>query len=209
MQVNSSMAQIHKKHVKQKRLDTKSPLKKIGLKWARKLRTGWLQIRPVLFFVLGFVILTGLFYALWLSDFFCKNIHPRILSVNAWLAGHLLNVFGQHVRFSGEMIFSPSFSISIARGCDAIEAMALFAAALLAFPARWKPKLIGMAGGIAALFLLNIIRIVTLFLTGLHFPKAFDIMHTEVWQALFLFLAVGLWIFVIQRAMRGKHETAN
>jgi exosortase/archaeosortase family protein len=107
------------------------------------------------------------------------------------------------------MIFSPAFSISIARGCDAIEAMALFASALLAFPARWRPKLIGLLGGIVALFLLNIIRIVTLFLTGVYFPKAFEIMHLDVWQALFLLFAVGLWIFTIQRAMRITHDAAK
>jgi len=41
-----------------------------------------------------------------------------------------------------ERVTSSSFSISIAKGCDAMEAMALYASALLTFPAKWKLNLL-------------------------------------------------------------------
>lgn len=167
-------------------------------------RTGWLQKWPVLIFVLGFAVLMILFYAFWLSDYCQNNIQPNIVSVNARFSSFILNLFGMETTAVKERISSSSFSVSIARGCDAIEAMALFALALLAFPARWNYKVIGFFVGIAILFSLNIVRIVSLFLTGIYFPKAFEIMHVEVWQVLFILLAIGLWIFWIKWTRKGS-----
>jgi exosortase H (IPTLxxWG-CTERM-specific) len=167
-------------------------------------RSKWQQIWPVLFFVLGFAVLMILFYVFWLSDYFQNNIQPIIISMNSGISSFVLNIFGMGTKAVGENISSPRFSVNIARGCDAVEAMALFASALLAFPARWNYKLIGFFVGIAALFILNIVRVVSLFLTGIYFPKAFEIMHVEVWQVVFIIFAIGLWIFWIKISRKGR-----
>ena len=161
-------------------------------------KSQWQQKKPVLFFVLGFAVLMVLFYVVLLSDYFQKNIQVKIIAVDASISSFILNIFGMNTKTSREMILSPEFSISIARGCDALEAMGLFASALLSFPARWKHKLIGFFAGIAILFALNIGRIISLYLTGVHFPKAFEFMHVEVWQGIFILFALGLWIFWIR-----------
>jgi exosortase/archaeosortase family protein len=44
------------------------------------------------------------------------------------------------------------------------------------------------------LLILNLVRIVSLFLIGVYFHRIFDLTHIDVWQALFIFLAVLLWI---------------
>ena len=173
-----------------------------------KVRSGWLQKWPVLFFVLGFAVLMVLFYVFWLSDYCQNNIQPSIVSANARLSSFVLNIFGMKTLAIKESISSTSFSVSIAKGCDAMEAMALFASALLAFPAGWKYKLTGFFAGIAMLFTLNIGRIISLFITGLYYPKAFEIMHVEVWQVLFIIFALGLWIFWIKWTRKGvSHVT--
>jgi exosortase H (IPTLxxWG-CTERM-specific) len=163
-----------------------------------KLYTKWLQVRPVLFFVLGFAVLMVIFYIFWLSDYCQSNIQPGIVTANAKISSFILNLFGLKTVTAGGSISSESFSVSIAKGCDAMEAMALFASALLAFPAKWKFKLIGFFAGIAMLFTLNLGRIVSLFITGLYYPKAFEIMHVEVWQVLFIVFALGIWVFWIK-----------
>jgi exosortase H (IPTLxxWG-CTERM-specific) len=168
------------------------------------IRDGWSQKLPVLLFVTGFAVLMILFYLFWLSDFSQEKVQPVIVSVNARVSGFILNLFGMGTTSSGGMISSPRFSVSIARGCDAIEAMALFATALITFPARWKYKLTGLLTGIALLFSLNILRIVSLFLTGIWFPSAFEMMHVEVWQVVFIVFAIALWIFWIRWARTEK-----
>jgi exosortase H (IPTLxxWG-CTERM-specific) len=163
-----------------------------------KLRTRWIQKWPVLVFVLGFAVLMMLFYAFWLSDTYRDTVQPKIVLVNAVISSFILNLFGMHTIAVKENITSPAFSVCIANGCDAVEAMALFASALLSFPARWKYKLAGFFAGIVVLATLNIIRIISLFLTGIYYPKAFELMHVEVWQVLFILFAIGLWIFWIK-----------
>jgi exosortase/archaeosortase family protein len=161
-------------------------------------RSQWAQKRPVVFFVLGFAMLMILFYVVLLSEFFQNNIQNKIMSGYANISGFILNLMGQGITPTAEKLISLNFSISIARGCDALEAMALFASALLTFPARWKHKLVGLFAGLALLYILNVIRIVSLYLTGRYYPKAFEFMHVEFWQAIFIIFAIGIWIFWIK-----------
>jgi len=183
------------KHSQKKRLIKKHPEKPSIL---TKVKAEWLQKRPVLFFVLGFAVLMILFYSLWLSDFFKQQVTPLINGFNAKIASFILNIFGQGTQPDGFIIASQKFSISIAMGCDAVEAMALFAFAVIAFPGKLTQKLIGVFSGVFILYLFNQVRIVSLFLVGIYYPKAFELMHVEVWQVLFIIFAIGLWIFWIK-----------
>jgi exosortase H (IPTLxxWG-CTERM-specific) len=171
-------------------------------------RANWKQKLPVIYFVLGFAVLMILFYIFWLSEYSQKSFQLDIVSVNAKISSFFLNILGMKTTTQVGTITSPNFSVSIARGCDAVEAMALFASALLAFPSKWLPKIIGLFAGVAILFSLNIVRIMSLFLTGLYYPKAFEFMHVEVWQVLFILFAVGLWIFWIKLTRKGSPNVA-
>jgi exosortase H (IPTLxxWG-CTERM-specific) len=182
--------------------------KQFGPSIFSKVRGKWMQKWPVLFFVFGFAVLMILFYAFWLSDYCQNNIQPSIVSVNARVSSFLLNLFGMGTTAINENISSNAFAVNIARGCDAMEAMALFGSALLSFPAGWKHKLIGFFAGIAILFTLNIGRIISLFLTGIYYPRAFELMHVEVWQVLFIIFAIGLWIFWIKWTRKGPSNAA-
>ncbi len=167
-----------------------------------KLRDNWAQLKPVAWFVGVFVMVLLVFYVFWLSKFADTRVQPAIASLNAGISGFFLNLFGQGTTASGDIISSAAFSTSVRRGCDAVEAMALFIAAVLAFPARAKHKGFGVIAGILVLFALNIIRIMSLFLTGVYFPSAFELMHVEVWQILFIFFAIGLFFIWLKRTNR-------
>lgn len=176
---------------------------------AGEIRSQWAQKRPVVFFVLGFALLMVVFYAILLSDYFQNNIQVKVMSVYAVISSFILNIFGMETIATSGWIRAPQFSISIARGCDALEAMALFASALLTFPAQWKHKLAGLGVGLAVLYLLNVVRIVSLYLIGLYFPKAFEFMHVEVWQGIFIIFALALWIFWIRWTRKEKVHAAQ
>ena len=171
-----------------------------------RLHNNWKQKRPVLYFVLAFAVLLSIFYLFLFTAFFENHIQVHIVSLNASISGFILNLFGQHTFTSGSFITSSVFSINVKRGCDAVEPMALFAAALLAFPSSIKNKIKGLLIGISILFVLNIIRIVSLFLTGIYYPSVFEIMHIEVWQFLFILFALGLWIILIRKPSKIKAD---
>lgn len=149
------------------------------------------------------------FYVLATRQFFKEQVFPRYLSANAHAAGVILNTFGEPVTVYGQVVRSTKpprrFSIEVARGCDAVEPSALFCAAVLASPVPWISRLVAIAVGTSLLMALNFIRVVSLFLVGVYVPRYFDTMHLEVWQVLFIGLAVLFWgLWAGRMAKRGK-----
>jgi len=173
--------------------------KRTKIQQARKSLVGmaadWFsQHRPVFLFLFIFGVLIGLFYVVTLSKLFYAYFFPWYLQLNANLSGAILTYLRQDITVAGECIFSSGFSIRIARGCDAVEPIALFICAVLAFPAPFTRKIPGIIAGSVLMAILNSIRIVSLFLIGVHFPQLFNIMHLDVWQGLFIFLAIVFWV---------------
>jgi len=78
--------------------------------------------------------------------------------------------------------------------------MGLFVSNLLAFPARWKKRIVGIILGVSVLFIINIIRIDSLFLIGMQDEQLFKFMHEEVWQFIFIILALCFTFYWIKWA---------
>ena len=95
------------------------------------------------------------------------------------------------------------------RGCDALDPAAAFVAAVVASPVSVWMKVPGIVVGTLALLLMNLVRVVSLFFVGIHFPSAFEMMHKEVWQASFIVLAVLFWVIWVQWATRGRGPKAD
>lgn len=158
-------------------------------------KSGWLHgKRPILRFVLLFAVFVAIFYVAMTRPLLQRRFFSAYLDWNAAAAASILNVFGEEATAYGKAISSGRASIQIMRGCDAIEPTALFVAAVLATPVSIWSKVLGAAGGTLVLALINLVRIVTLFYTRVHFPKLFEVMHVEVWQGLFICLSLVLWI---------------
>ena len=155
---------------------------------------GWSRRHPAFLFLAFFAALMSVFYALALFTPFYERHFPYYLGFNARLSGYILGFLGQDITVRGASIFSPAFSITVKQGCDAIGPTALFICAVLAFPAAFSKKIAGIVAGTLLLAILNLIRIVTLFLVGLYLPRAFNITHVDVWQGLFIFLAILFWV---------------
>jgi len=162
----------------------------------------------VLKFLLIFGVLLAMFYVfVGFSSFYNRRFVPWHHHLIAKVSGDVLAVFGQDIRVKGASIFSPRFSVNIIRGCDAVEAIALYVCAVLAFPLPFLKKIPGMIAGILLLLILNLVRIVSLFLIGVYSPRIFALMHIDVWQALFIFFDVLLWILWLLWATRNQLVT--
>ncbi|MCP4613152.1 MAG: exosortase H [Planctomycetes bacterium] len=162
----------------------------------------------VLKFLLIFGVLLAAFYVFTeFSPFYNKRFVPSHHHLIAKVSGALLAVLGQDITVTGKSIHSPRFSVRIIRGCDAVEAIALYVCAVLAFPLPFLKKLSGIIAGTLLLLILNLIRIVSLFLIGVYSRRIFDLMHIDVWQAIFIFFAVLLWILWLLWATRSQVVT--
>lgn len=155
----------------------------------------WSSRRPVLRFVLTFAGCMAIYYVLSSLALFHARVFPAFLKANAIVAARVLEGIGQGpVVASGNAVCSERFSVEVARGCDAIEPIALLASAILASPMSIRARLAGMAAGVLCLMAMNLMRIVTLFLFGVYWPAAFHVMHVDVWQVIFILLAVAIWL---------------
>jgi exosortase H (IPTLxxWG-CTERM-specific) len=114
-----------------------------------------------------------------------------------WLArvsGGLLTLLGVEATTAGNVIDAEGLRLSIVRSCDALLAMAILAAALVAFPSAWRAKAIGLAVGLPLLFLVNLFRIVALALLGLQSSRLFEIVHVYVFQVFLIAATVGYFV---------------
>jgi exosortase/archaeosortase family protein len=138
---------------------------------------------------------------------------PWYLERTTSAASGVLHVFRyKDVAAEGTNLIGSVGSISVARGCDAVAPTALFLSAVLASPASIGSKFLAVICGTLILMVVNLIRIITLFLTAVYWPKIFDALHLDVWQAVFIFLAILLWAFwaswASRRRKRRSHATA-
>lgn len=115
-------------------------------------------------------------------------------------SGIIISLLGREIHTSGVIIHDVAtpFSVLIAAGCNGIEATILLIAAVLAFPASLKNKLIGLLVGIVAIQALNLVRVVSLFFIGLWNETAFEWAHLYVWQGLIMLDAILVFLLWVR-----------
>ena len=147
------------------------------------------------FFILFTVLLVGLFTLEILQPVEKYVILPftsLIADVSAWI----IQTFDDNVMSISNVIRDKTtgFGVRIERGCNGVEALIILFAAIFAFPAPIKHKLIGFAIGFVAIQGLNLVRIVSLFYLGQWNQVAFEWFHLYLWQALIILDALVVWL---------------
>ena len=94
------------------------------------------------------------------------------------------------------------FAVAIEAGCNGVEASIVLVAAMLAFPAPWKRKLLGLAVGVVAVQGLNIVRVISLFYLGQWRLDVFEFAHLYVWQALIMLDVLIVWLLWVRTLPR-------
>ncbi|HXS53865.1 MAG TPA: exosortase H [Usitatibacter sp.] len=128
----------------------------------------------------------------------------------ARISAFLVSIFDPHVAVFGKVLQSTSngFAISIEAGCNGIEAAIILVGAMLAFPAPWSHRAIGILAGLAAVQALNIVRVVSLFYLGQWSFEAFEWAHLYLWQALIMLDVLIVWL-VWTRALPSVRPSAD
>lgn len=112
----------------------------------------------------------------------------------ARIAGFALTLLGVPASSDGATVAASAFTATIVPACTALDVIILFGAAVLAYPASIGARLRGLLLGVAALFAINIVRIVSLILIGIHYFDLLEDAHLLVWQTAMALAAIGLWL---------------
>lgn len=117
----------------------------------------------------------------------------------AWMSFGILRGIGRVAGFDiwreGTIMGSGPFEVDVAPACSGAVPTSIYLAAVLAYPAGWRPKLIGSLLGIVAIHVVNLLRVAALFLIGLYFREIFHETHVYVAQSLVVCFAIALWLF--------------
>ena len=162
----------------------------------------WREKSPILKYLGGFLLLLILFYAVYISSFFETWVLTPFLSLQTKMASLSLNLFGMGTTASGATLVSQATSLNVAKGCDGMEASALYLIGVLLMPFNWRSKAVGFLMGAGVLFMLNLIRIIGLYLVKVYWPSAFEAAHIHGGFALFTIVAILMWAAWAGWAMR-------
>lgn len=129
----------------------------------------------------------------------------QIAALSAWL----MQLWDSQVLSQGKLIWNAAngFAVSIEPGCNGVEAGIVLIAAILAYPASWREKAIGIGAGLLTVQLLNLLRIISLFYLGQWNPRLFEWAHLYIWQALIM-LDVLVVLLVWLRWLKPASERA-
>jgi len=162
-------------------------------------------MRQAKFLIRFVVILAVLYLPLTLAQVDAAVVEPFSRGI-AVASAALLNLLGQHVIVNGVVLTAGNHAVSIQNGCNGIEAVVFLIAAILAFPATWRQRLLGLVASVVVIQLLNLARVVTLFLINRYHPQWFELFHLAVWQTVIGGAAIALFyvwttrVHVAQRA---------
>jgi len=106
-----------------------------------------------------------------------------------------LSLWDSSVNATGNLIQSHHFKVEVVHTCTGVYVMALLVSAILATPAPWRRRLPGIFAGVLLIYIVNLIRVMSLFLIGSYSSmEVFDFFHVYVWQTLVVLVTVAFFL---------------
>lgn len=98
------------------------------------------------------------------------------------------------------------FNFVVIPDCGAIPSMAIFVAAVLAFPAAWWRRLAGILIGVPILYWVNAFRLAFLGVLGAWDSGGpiFKFAHEYIWQGIYIIFVVAIWIGWVEFLVRRR-----
>ena len=120
----------------------------------------------------------------------------------------LAGLFDPDVVSAGKQLLNgrTGQGVVIEAGCNGVEACIILTAALLAYPASWRARAIGLVAGMAAIQAVNLLRIISLFYLAQWNMQVFEFSHLYLWQALIMLDVVAVWLLWMRWAARGRYR---
>lgn len=137
--------------------------------------------------------LYALAYHAWDATSLGGKLLLAYLEAVAQVSAASLRLMGEKVTLVDTTV-SGRFAYVVVVDCAALDVQALFAAAVLAFPSPWRTRLAGLVCGMAAIFSINITRLIVLYYAGASSLDLFNTLHEEVFVLVIVALVCGLFL---------------
>lgn len=138
-----------------------------------------------------------------------QTVDGNITKSLVQVAHSLIHVWGGSAAVTGAILFAPNgFGVEMKDGCNAANVTILFWAALIAFPAGPRMKIVGGLIGGLLIQVVNILRFISLFYLGQYSTSLFDFAHNYLWETLIILDTVVIFWWRVNWVNRGT-EAAN
>jgi len=128
------------------------------------------------------------------SQWQSRLVNIEFSKLTAKMMAWSMTLLGEHGRSVGVNVGCDVCKFTIIGECTAYYPIAIFVAAVLAFPSPWSRRIFGVVLGVPVMLLINQVRLVSLCYIERAWPEHFDVIHIVVWQSLIIFCTVLLWI---------------
>jgi exosortase H (IPTLxxWG-CTERM-specific) len=155
-------------------------------------------VRFCLLFAVFFVVLYWLLMRVHGGDA-TWTIEYLVTHSEIWVCAQILAVFGIAAETEGTVVRTAHFGVRVLSGCNGMETVLLYSAAVLAYPVSLRAKGIALLVGIPAIQLVNIARILGLLMIGQYWPTWFHDAHVYWAQGLMICLVAAVWFWWIDR----------
>jgi exosortase H (IPTLxxWG-CTERM-specific) len=156
--------------------------------------------------MLRFLVLFPIFLAVGFGALLIPFLHPPIAAFTRGLveiSAMVIRLFGGNATAQQVILQNPSngFAMEVLDGCNGDDVMVLLWAAILAYPASWLQKGKGLLAGTATIYVINFLRIISLFYLGQYNVRWFEFAHLYVWESVFVLLTLTIfWMWVRRMA---------
>ena len=151
------------------------------------------EIAGFLLKVFAVYVIWYMVYELWImpNGYIDEPLSRNIVSVSAGI----LSFFGESVFLYDRVVGITGLrGIEIVDGCNGIAAIGLFLGFIIAYPGKWLPRIYFSIFGILVIYIVNVVRIVTLTYIQAYWPQVFDFAHDYSTTAIFYIIIFILWM---------------
>jgi len=164
--------------------------------------------------VLRFLVLFPIFLAVGFCGLLIPFLHPAVTSFTRGLveiSAMVIRLFGGNAIAHQVVLQNPSngFALEVLDGCNGDDVAVLLWAAILAYPASWLQKGKGLLAGTAAIYVINFLRIISLFYLGQYNRQWFEFAHLYVWESVFVLLTLTIFWTWVRRMATPKLEKSK
>jgi exosortase/archaeosortase family protein len=134
-----------------------------------------------------------------------KAIEEAGISLTLGTLQLVMKLFHQQVERSGNMLYAGGASVEIVSDCSPHMPYLIFAGVVLAFPATWRQRLMGLVFGAVVIHAFNTIRILALIGILSWRRSWFEFAHIYLWQTgtiVVVFVTFALWLRALGRTAR-------
>ncbi len=163
--------------------------------------------RLLLWLLLGAAVLTSPeFLTRWGTGY--DTILRPVTLMTARLTQDGLSILGMETSRDGSVITERGgFAIEITYRCTGVVLSAMLAMAIVAARPRLRSKLAGLGFGLPCLYLMNLIRLMSLVWIGAHHRGMFALAHDIVWQVIMILTALAVWFVWYRSAVQPGTQT--